>query len=157
MVRACYSIFTVLLLLFVLLGCSSSPKEPVPIRSSSIDSLGKIIDLSNFMPSKVNWKYVQAGKIYDSFFSVPGPTDWVLEAALVCDPNNLSHLPSLTDSTDRKYTYQAYLFDWLSKEYKQVLSSQPGQDYPLKHFPSKYQGSFRVVADSLVFVNLWTS
>lgn len=84
--------------------------------STDINRLQKLIDLSNFKPEKVKFKYTF---IDNSKGRVPGPSDSFLEAILYFDEetmNNIREIDKNTDFPNPNYRKEIFKFDWLDKE-----------------------------------------
>lgn len=125
--------FLILTLTTLLFSCGQTEeKDNETIKQDNVSTtistdtskLGKLIDLKNYKPTQVKYKYVfmdNSGQ--DKRLSVPGPSDSYLEAVLYFDNATFNQLLEdnrklSTISTGRKEDYQ---FDWLSNDIRMEL------------------------------------
>lgn len=101
---------------------SNSKTEIVKINnktteiSTDVIQLQKLINLSEFKPEKVKFKYTF---IDNSQGRVPGPSDSYLEAVLYFDEKTMEKIWGIDKNADfpnSNYQKQNFKFDWLDKE-----------------------------------------
>jgi len=93
--------------------------------STDSAELAKLIDLTKWKPTKVQFKYIlidNSGK--HNRLNVPGPSDARLEAVLNFDPVTFDKLKKryfLVDYKNSNYNKQEFNFDWLDPAVKTEL------------------------------------
>jgi hypothetical protein len=97
---------------------------------TDIDKLGKLLDFSTYKPTAVEFKYTSMDNSgHNDRISVPGPSDYFLEALLYFDSTTMEKFFEF----DRYAEYDApnfkkeeFNFDWLSDEVqKELMNSNP--------------------------------
>lgn len=89
--------------------------------SKDIEKLGKLLDFKTYKPIKVKFKYVYIDNSgSNDRLSVPGPSDYSLEALLYFDSLTFRKLNDFEKNIDYyhypNYNKSDFKFDWLDKE-----------------------------------------
>lgn len=94
--------------------------------STDSEQLQKLIDLSEFKPEKIKFKY----KFIDnSKGRVPGPSDYSLEAILYFDDETMEKIWKIDKNADfpnPNYQKQDFKFNWLDKQTISELEKSDG-------------------------------
>lgn len=94
--------------------------------STDIDKLGLLLDFKTYKPTKVKFRYVfidNSGQ--DQRISIPGPSDYSLQALLYFDSMTFEKLLDYDRDTiysPPNFDKEEFEFDWLDKEVKKELS-----------------------------------
>ena len=128
---------SLLVLIFSLASCNQSiekndnetTKEGNLSSTISADTskLSRLINLKVYKPTKVKFKYVfidNSGQ--DKRLSVPGPSDYDLQAILYFDSNTYKNIKSKYSSTEdlsANLKKEDFNFEWLDKEIKDELTA----------------------------------
>ncbi|MDG5492877.1 hypothetical protein [Psychroserpens sp. SPM9] len=136
-----------LVLLSLFVSCNKiATKEKVPsekqvskdsnitkIRSTDIDTLGRILDFSNHQPIKVEFRYTlidNSGK--NDRLSVPGPSDSSLEAVLYFDKKTFKALEDFElnlEWIEQHHNKEIFNFEWLPQDVRQELEQDDRPNY----------------------------
>lgn len=125
-------IISALSLISICIGsCNSHPqnddKEYEVSVSDNKEELANIIDLSVFNPVSVQYVYRTTVK-QTKEDRIPGPTDYILEAALTFDDSTLNLLKGISSIKEVKTLQPAeaerYYFSWLDKETMKKVKSE---------------------------------
>ena len=111
-------------LTITLISCTQSQSN-YTFFSTDPTKLGQVINLKEYKPTKVKFKYVALDSSNDGRTSVPGPSDYRVEAVLYFD--------SLTfDKLLRKYSFSGimppkhervyFTFEWLDNNIKNEIN-----------------------------------
>lgn len=109
----------------VLFSCTEKPEDPETTKkgnisttvSSSVEKLGKLIDLKKYKPTEVIYKHTvidNSGK--EDRISVPGPSDYSLQAVLYFDSATFESMLDVTRKADYEmtnYTSENFRFDFI--------------------------------------------
>ena len=121
--------------------------------------LSKLINLTNFKPQKVKFKYTfynNSGQ--GKRLSVPGPSDGFLEAVLYFDSATFNALRKsyyTIDYAAPSYDKEDFNFDWLEKEVKQELaaSNTSYHGHPDYFFTPNHSGKLWLLRNKLLLTN----
>ena len=88
--------------------------------STDIKKLGKLINLKNYKPTRVKFKYFTIdNSSQNSRVSVPGPSDYSLEVLMYFDSITFKKFYAFDKTADYSspnYDVEEFKFDWLDKE-----------------------------------------
>jgi hypothetical protein len=135
-----------------------------PTISTNIQELGKLIDIEKYKPIKIAFRYHVQGEKNNDRVTVPGPTDYALEAVLYFDTATYHHLiyDNMKVSTVNQdyFNKKDYEFGWLDKDIADEIENlmpayrdEPPQffmRYPLIH------GGYLLLGDKIV-LRLYTT
>lgn len=108
--------------------------------STDIDKLGKLLDFSIYRPISVEYKYTfidNSGQ--NERLSVPGPSDYSLEASMTFDSltfKNLQKIELTIEWMHQNYNKEEFDFSWLPEKTKnKLMNSKPNyHGHPDFHF-----------------------
>lgn len=154
------------LFLILCFGCLNSEtnqkSDPQTIISTDIDALKTIINLHNYQPQHVEWKYWTLGNQSNERMSVPGPTDYALEAKLVFDSETIERIKKdyLSLSTQAKtLSKDSFRFDWITKTDSEQIenSNLVVYDAFLFHKDALINGKFIILDEQSILLYLYTT
>jgi hypothetical protein len=94
--------------------------------STDVEELGRILNFKEYKPTKVKFKYTYIDNSgSDELLSVPGPSDYYLEAILYFDSLTFSRILAFDKHADfaaPNYNVQTFQFDWLDTNVLQELT-----------------------------------
>jgi hypothetical protein len=116
--------------------------------STSIDALGTLLNFKTCRPAQVKYKYIfidNSGR--NERLSVPGPSDYYLEALLCYDSVTFNKIREIYGHTDDMmtpamptYNKNEFMFDWLDKSTLNELENSPKNYYGHPDFFSGVKG-----------------
>ena len=123
-------IITIVALGLLLMNCSGKTIDEdgfVTDFSRNIDSLAKYTNIEKYKPVNVMWKEVLHGGKSDRM-TVPGPTDYKLEAYLQFDRSTADKLKNdynINSDSNNIISIEEFWFEWLPKDmlFKNKLDS----------------------------------
>ncbi|MBU2929955.1 hypothetical protein [Winogradskyella psychrotolerans] len=119
-----------LIVLLTFLGvfcCKESSKNITEMTSSDIEKLDKLLNFEKFRPTKVKFKYVfidNSGQ--NERLSVPGPSDYYLEALLEFDSITFTKMKAIEKDMEwieQNHQKEAFNFEWLPQHIQQELDT----------------------------------
>jgi hypothetical protein len=98
--------------------------------STDIDKLGKLLDFSTYKPTSVKFKYTYIDNSGpNKRISVPGPSDYSLEALLYFDTVTMEKFYEFDRNTEYdapNFKKEEFNFDWLPNDIREeLLNSNP--------------------------------
>lgn len=121
-------------------GPTASPSNVSSTISSDVNKLGKLLDFGKHKPAAVKFKYtVIDNSGNNKRVSVPGPSDYSLEALLYFDTLTFQKFIGFDRTADFPppgYNKEAFKFDWLDKQIVTELDSSDADytGHPDLHF-----------------------
>lgn len=126
------SALVVLALAAIVVSCEGKSADPgkkadnvSTTFSSSVEKLGKLIDLKKYKPAEVTFKHtVIDNSGGEDRISVPGPSDYSLQAVLYFDSATFEIMLDVSRKSDyalTDYGQEDFRFDFLSKEVAEEL------------------------------------
>jgi hypothetical protein len=159
-------LLNIILLIFIsgVLSCSNNKtttQNPKLNYSTSIDSLKYYMQLDTFKPTSVMWRVVRPTNNDESWFSVPGPSDYKVEAILQFDTETAERFHTIMNSAALIHTRVAidkFWIKWLPKDhflkdgYTSILAynADPFYKSPLIH------GNYLIISKNTIFICLYT-
>ncbi|MCT4580419.1 MAG: hypothetical protein N4A35_03300 [Flavobacteriales bacterium] len=143
-----------ILSLFFLFSCDSSNKQQkVPSISNDLDTLSKIINLEKYKPVSAQWVYYPLG-IENS--SIPGPTDYQLEAVLYFEKETIEKLKTAVANDGGSSTDCSVDFKWL--KHQELTHHQVCTNYTSSVFTkgALLHGNF-IIEEDKVFLMMYSN
>lgn len=101
--------------------------------STDIELLGSVLDFSIHRPTQVQFKYVYIdNSSQNERLSVPGPSDYYLEAILYFDDKTFSAINAFERNLEwmeQNHNKQEFDFAWLPKSIKEELTNHNSENY----------------------------
>jgi hypothetical protein len=147
---------------FVIFGCqtnnTANNKKAADLNvNTSVDSLGHIINLTNYRPQSAKWTVRTQGIANDR---TPGPTDYILEALMTFDSATINNLKTNYKLQSVKFNPKdigQFKFNWLPKDYIFAVDSGDAVTYEPIFFKSDsfLNGNF-IVNKNDILLRLYT-
>lgn len=129
--------------------------------SRSVDSLQPLINLKIYRPVNVLWKITSAGASHAERVTVPGPTDYKLEAFMQFDRNTADKLKGNSKSEtfhNGKISVNDYWFNWLPKDLILKEKYDLSNVYDAKLFANApyLNGDYLFITPNTILITLYT-
>jgi len=130
--------------------------------STDLNGLKNVINLDAYEPQQVAWKYWRVGSDNNSRLSVPGPSDYALQAALYFDNQTIERIKNdylLLSVNLMNLNKDAYKFDWLTKDKIEQVESYDSFDYDPYFFQKGglKNGGFIILDEQIILLYVFTT
>lgn len=151
--------------LFIIFICCTGKKTDKTLKehtySRSADSLRAFINLNIYHPVNVLWKITTAGAANTERLTVPGPTDYKLEAFIQFDRETADKLKENSKSGtfyNSKLSVNDYWFKWLPKDLKLKEKADSSVLYEAKAFAKTpyLKGNYLFITPNTILISFYT-
>lgn len=131
----------------------SNTTDQEVIISTGINDLKTIIDLDDYEPTAVKWKYWRVGSDNNSRLSVPGSSDYAMQAMLTFDQQTIDKIKtnySLLSVDLKQLDKDVFKFDWLPADIIMAVNNYDSTQYDIRLFREGVHGGFIILEDTVL-------